>query len=94
MVEVFPTQNAKIDLDKILNIRAFDLEKMIDLDPSFLQTEDTDHDDHHHDHDHEHTENCQHESHKKDHLDVNVQSVGKINSLILIVNIFSYCYGW
>lgn len=36
LAEIVPTQRSVIELDRILNIRAFDLEKITDLDPDFL----------------------------------------------------------
>ncbi len=36
MADVIPTDHSVVDLDKILNIRAFDLDKVMDVDPDFL----------------------------------------------------------
>lgn len=36
IAEIILTQRSVIDLDRILNIRAFDLDKITDLDPDFL----------------------------------------------------------
>jgi len=60
LVEIIQSQHAKIDLDKILNIRAFDLEKITEVDPEFLLRINDDEDD---DHDHDHDEH----EHKHDH---------------------------
>jgi len=66
LVEIIPTQHSKIDLDKILNIRAFDLEKITEVDPDFLLRIDNNDDDDEHDHDHDHDHDHKHE-HKHDH---------------------------
>ena len=59
----------------LLNIGAFEIERVLDFDPRFLEEDDDDHHDHehtgddcshesHHHHDHEHTgDDCAHESH-------------------------------
>jgi G3E family GTPase len=48
------TQRAKVPLDAVLGRNAFDLDRILDLEPDFLASDDRDHhhDDHHHDHDH------------------------------------------
>jgi G3E family GTPase len=51
------TQRAKVPLDAVLGRNAFDLDRILDLEPDFLGSDDPDHhDDHDHDHgpDHEH----------------------------------------
>ncbi len=47
------TERAKIPLDAVLGRKAFDLDRILELEPDFLVTDDHDHD-HHHDHDHAH----------------------------------------
>lgn len=37
--KIFTTSNAAVEVDKLLNIRAFDLEKTLELDPDFLKEE-------------------------------------------------------
>ncbi len=56
------TQRAKIALDEVLGRNAFDLDRILDLEPAFLEGGGHDHDhhghdhhDHHHDHDHAHS---------------------------------------
>ena len=44
------TQRAKVPLDAVLGRNAFDLDRILDLEPEFLGDEH----DHHHDHDHDH----------------------------------------
>lgn len=39
MCEIYPTENAAIDLSKILDVKAFDLDKKIELNPQFAQEE-------------------------------------------------------
>ena len=49
------TQRAQIPLDAVLGRNAFDLERILEIEPAFLNADDHDHDhDHHHDHDHDH----------------------------------------
>jgi G3E family GTPase len=47
------TQKCQIALDEVLNRGAFDLERILEIEPAFLET-----DDHHHDHDHDHDHEC------------------------------------
>src|SRR4051794_30226288 len=47
------TQRAQIPLQEVLGRNAFDLERILDIEPEFLHADDHDHGhDHHHDHDH------------------------------------------
>ena len=48
------TERAKIPLDAVLGRNAFDLDRILDLEPDFLGA---DNHDHHHDHDHDHGHN-------------------------------------
>jgi G3E family GTPase len=54
--KVHKTQRAKIALDEVLGRNAFDLDRILDIEPDFLGSDDHhDHDhDHHHGHDHDH----------------------------------------
>src|SRR6266700_2831550 len=45
------TQRAQIPLEEVLGRNAFDLERILDIEPEFLHADDHGHD-HHHDHDH------------------------------------------
>jgi G3E family GTPase len=47
------TQRAQIPLHEVLGRNAFDLERILDIEPEFLHADDHGHD-HHHDHDHAH----------------------------------------
>src|SRR5947209_19394438 len=50
------TQRAQIPLGEVLGQNAFDLERILDIEPEFLNAEDQGHDhDHHHGHDHGHS---------------------------------------
>ncbi len=69
--EIHRTERANVDLGKVLNRNAFDLQRILDNDPHFLEAQDHDHDhecgpdcdhDHHHGHDH-------HDHHGHDHYD-------------------------
>jgi G3E family GTPase len=59
--KVHKTERAKIALDQVLGRNAFDLDRILDIEPDFLGGDDHDHHhghdhghDHHHDHDHKH----------------------------------------
>ena len=47
------TQRANIALDEVLGRNAFDLDRILDIEPAFLEVDGHDHD-HHHDHGHDH----------------------------------------
>ncbi len=49
--KVHKTERAKIPLDAVLGRKAFDLDRILELEPDFLGA---DNHDHHHDHDHDH----------------------------------------
>jgi G3E family GTPase len=50
------TERAKIDIGEVLGRNAFDLDRILDIEPAFLQADEHDHDhDHHHDHGHAHS---------------------------------------
>jgi G3E family GTPase len=53
------TQRAQIPLNEVLGRNAFDLERILDIEPEFLHADDHDHD-HHHDHDHGHSHGMKH----------------------------------
>lgn len=75
--EIHRTERANIDLGKVLNRNAFDLQRILDNDPHFLEAQDHDHDhecgpdcdhDHHHGHhDHDHHGHHHHDHHGHDH---------------------------
>jgi G3E family GTPase len=58
---VHKTERARIPLNEILDRNAFDLDRILEIEPAFLEGDG--HDDHHHDHDHHH----HHHHHDHDH---------------------------
>ncbi len=58
--KVHKTERANIALDQVLGRNAFDLDRILDIEPDFLGGDGDDH--HHHDHDHDH-----HHDHGHDH---------------------------
>jgi G3E family GTPase len=57
--KVHKTQRAEIALDQVLGRNAFDLDRILDIEPDFLGADDHDH--HHHDHDHGHDHDHHHD---------------------------------
>ena len=55
--KVHKTQRCNIALDEVLGRNAFDLQRILDLDPDFLEVDEHDHHDHHA-HQHDHSEAC------------------------------------
>ncbi|WP_298428608.1 GTP-binding protein [Rhodoblastus sp.] len=58
------TKNCDIPLDAVLDRKAFDLDRILELEPDFLTVEDHDHDHahgHHHEHEHDHDHGHDHE---------------------------------
>jgi G3E family GTPase len=66
------TERSKIDIAEVLGRNAFDLDRILDIEPEFLTAED-DHD-HHHDHDHGHDHDHHHGGLKHYH-DEDMQSI-------------------
>jgi G3E family GTPase len=62
--KVHKTERAQIPLNEVLARNAFDLDRILDIEPEFLETED-DHD-HRHDHDHDHDRHHDH-GHNHEH---------------------------
>jgi G3E family GTPase len=77
MAKVYETQNAVIDLAKVLNVGGFDLKRALELEPDFLKASEEEHD-HDHDHEHEDEDHHKHEHEEKHdhHHDEDVTSVG------------------
>jgi G3E family GTPase len=71
-----PIQTAhfgEVALSKVFDLRGFNLNAKLEIDPDFLKADDHGHDHHHHDHhDHEHGEHCDHPHHH--HHDDDVKS--------------------
>ncbi len=81
---IYRTQRSEIDLSKVLDQGAFNLEKALENDPHFLDQDqhddhvcgpDCDHDHHHHDHDHDHDHHHHHDHGPSPIHDVTVQSI-------------------
>ena len=68
------TERAQIDIGEVLGRNAFDLDRILDIEPAFLQA-----DEHEHDHDHGHDHNGHHHHHEhgglKHYHDEEMQSV-------------------
>ena len=62
----------EVPMKEVFDLRGFNLNAKLDIDPDFLQADDHDHHDHDHDHDHEHGEDCDHPHHH--HHDDEVKS--------------------
>jgi G3E family GTPase len=60
------TQKCAVPLDAVLNRGAFDLERILEIEPAFLETGEHDHDHDHH-HEHECGPGCTHEHHDHGH---------------------------
>jgi G3E family GTPase len=78
------TERSKIAIDQVLDRNAFDLDRILAIEPDFLEGEDHDHHDHdhdhHHDHDHDHDHGHDHHHHHhggglKHYHDEDMQSV-------------------
>jgi G3E family GTPase len=73
--KVHKTERSKIAIDQVLDRNAFDLDRILAIEPDFLEGED-DHDHHHHDHGHEHHHDHEHHHHGLKHYhDEDMQSV-------------------
>jgi len=51
----------EVPISQVFDLRGFNLNAKLDIDPDFLKADDHDHD--HHDHDHDHGEHCNHPHH-------------------------------
>src|SRR5208282_214730 len=70
--KIHKTERAQIPLSEVLGRNAFDLDRILDIEPEFLEGDGRDHDhDHHHDHDHDHD----HRGGLKHYHDEEMQSV-------------------
>jgi G3E family GTPase len=56
----------EVSIDEVFDLRGFNLNAKLDIDPDFLKDDGHGHD-HPHAHDHEHGEHCDHPSHQHDH---------------------------
>ena len=64
-----PVHFGEVALKEVFDLRGFNLNAKLDIDPDFLSVDDHDHDHghEHHDHAHEHGEHCNHPSHQHGH---------------------------
>jgi len=62
----------EVPLSQVFDLRGFNLNTTLEIDPDFLNAQDHGHDHDHHDHDHEHGEACDHPHHH--HHDDDVKS--------------------
>jgi len=77
------TQRAQIPLNEVLGQNAFDLERILDIEPEFLKADEHGHDhDHHHGHDHDHDHGHSHGGLKHYH-DEDMQSISLSNDKAL-----------
>jgi G3E family GTPase len=69
---ILRTKKSEVPLDAVLDRGAFDLKRILDIQPAFLE-QDHDHDghDHHHDHGHDHDHDHHHHHHDEQRLDPN-----------------------
>jgi G3E family GTPase len=65
--KVHKTERAKIPLKEVLGRNAFDLDRILDIEPQFLETDDGHDHGHDHHHDHDHGEHGHHHEHKHQH---------------------------
>jgi G3E family GTPase len=68
------TERAKIDIAEVLGRNAFDLDRILDIEPEFLTADDHGHD-HGHDHDHGHGYDHHHHGGLKHYHDEDMQSI-------------------
>ncbi|MEJ0050760.1 MAG: GTP-binding protein [Methylovirgula sp.] len=57
------TVNCAVPLDAVLGRNAFDLDRILEIEPDFLETDEDDHDHHGHDHGHHHDHGHDHHAH-------------------------------
>ncbi len=62
-----PVHFGEVALKEVFDLRGFNLNAKLDIDPDFLSVDDHDHAHEHHDHDHEHGGHCNHPSHQHGH---------------------------
>ncbi|MES2069001.1 MAG: GTP-binding protein [Pseudomonadota bacterium] len=62
---IVPVDFGKVAISEVLDLRGFNLNAKLELDPDFLQAEEEHADEH--EHDHVHDENCQHDHHDHHH---------------------------
>ena len=53
-VDIIPCEHGHVDLDKIINIGGFDLDRVLEREPAFLKEVEEENKEHEHEHGHEH----------------------------------------
>ena len=79
LAKIYRTTRSAVDLDKVLDVGGFNLDRVLEMEPHFLEADD--HHGHEHDHDHEHcgedcTDPTHDHSHHDHHHDESITSVG------------------
>ena len=69
------TERAKIDIAEVLGRNAFDLDRILDIEPAFLEAEEEHVHEHEHGHDHDHDHDHHHHGGLKHYHDEDMQSV-------------------
>jgi G3E family GTPase len=69
------TERCKVALSDVLERGAFDLDRILEIEPAFLEADDHDHDHHHHDHDHHHHDHAHSHGGLKHYHDEEMQSL-------------------
>ncbi|MFT4121382.1 CobW family GTP-binding protein [Bradyrhizobium sp.] len=83
------TERCQVALADVLDRGAFDLDRILDIEPSFLEADDHDHDhDHHHHHDHDHHHHHDHGHGLKHYHDEDMQSLSLKTDKPLDPNVF------
>lgn len=67
-----PVHFGEVPISEVFDLRGFNLNAKLDIDPDFLKEDEHEHHHHDHDHDHEHGEHCDHPHHH--HVDDDVKS--------------------
>jgi len=71
MAKVYQTENAAVDLTKVLNVGGFDLKRALELEPDFLKASE---EEHHHEHEEEHDHH-----HDEDVTSVGIRTLGDLD---------------
>ncbi|QAU49365.1 CobW family GTP-binding protein [Bradyrhizobium guangzhouense] len=83
------TERCSVALADVLDRGAFDLDRILDIEPSFLEADDHDHDhDHHHHHGHDHDHHHDHGHGLKHYHDEDMQSLSLKTDKPLDPNVF------
>ena len=73
------SQNCNVDIAEVLERRAFDLDRILDIEPNFLVVDDHDHDLHDHDHGHHHHGNGLKHYHDEDMQSISARLDGDLD---------------